>query len=104
MAPHDPKVDFDVVRDVLRYFTRNPQAADTVEGVARWRLVDEVIHSNLEQVARAVAWLVSQDLLVQETTSPSTVVVRLNRQQLARIELFLEQARPKKRKKGDSGR
>ena len=88
-----------MVRDVLCYFTRNPQAADTVEGVARWRLVDETIHQNLEQVARAVAWLVSRGLLIEESTSPSTLIVRLNKQQRGQIERFLEQAKPGKARK-----
>ena len=111
LAPHDAKVDFDVVRDVLRYFTRNPEAADSVEGVARWRLVDQAIHNNLERVARAVAWLVSKELLVEESTSPSTLVVRLNKQRLGQIERFLQQAnpekarrRPPKKKKGRSSK
>ena len=94
MLPNDASVDFDVVRDVLRYFTRNPQAADTVEGVARWRLVDEAIYQNLEQVGKAVAWLVSRGLLIEESTSPSTLIVRLNKQQLGQIEQFLQPARP----------
>jgi hypothetical protein len=90
LAPRDETVDFEVVRDVLRYFTRNPQAADTLEGVARWRLMDEVIHRHLEQVARAVDWLVSQGLLVQVST-PSAVIFRLNDQRSTQAERFLKQ-------------
>ncbi len=99
LAPHDSNIDFELVEDVLRYFTRNPNAADTVEGLARWRLVDEVIHSNLKQVASAVAWLVSQGMLVEESTSPQTKVVRLNEQQLGQIERFLLQVSSKARKR-----
>lgn len=99
LVPRDSNIDFELVEDVLRYFTRNPNAADTVEGLARWRLVDEVIHSNLEHVAKAVAWLVSQRMLVEESTSPLTKVVRLNEQELGQIKRFLQQASSKARKR-----
>lgn len=99
LAPRDSNIDFELVEDVLRYFTRNPNAADTVEGLARWRLVDEVIHSNLEHVAEAVAWLVSQGMLVEESTSPLTKVVRLNEQELGQIKRFLQQVKSKARKR-----
>lgn len=99
LAPQKSNVDFELVEDILRYFTRNPTAADTVEGLARWRLVDEVIHKNLKKVASAVAWLVSQGMLVEESTSPSTKVVLLNEQQLSKVERFLQQAGSKARKR-----
>ena len=92
LPPEDPDVDLDVAREILRFYLRNPQAADSLEGLARWRLLDERIYSNLDQVARAVSWLVSQELLLKEPTSPSTSVFRLNESERIKSESFVQQA------------
>jgi len=99
----DPESDLDVARDVLRYFVRNPEAADTVEGVARWRLLDEKIYRDLEQVTRAMAWLVAQGLLVEDHLPFSRTAFRLNKTTQKRIERLLQQERPRgtSRKKKD---
>jgi len=88
LPPQDPEDDLAVARDILRYFLRNPEAADTVEGVARWRLVDEQIYRSLGRVNRAMAWLVSQGLLVKEEVANSTIF-HLNQNALRKIERFL---------------
>jgi hypothetical protein len=51
-------------KEVLSYFLRNPQAADTLEGVARWRLLDEPVHRSVEEINQALEWLVAQGFLV----------------------------------------
>jgi len=48
---------------VLRYFVRNPQAADTLEGIARWRLLEEAVQRTTEETGEALAWLVAAGLL-----------------------------------------
>ena len=78
-----------MAREILRYFVRNPQAVDSLEGVARWRLLDERIHSSLEQVARAIAWLVSEGLLLPENRS-ATSLFRLNESEQTKIDRFLQ--------------
>jgi hypothetical protein len=88
----DSDVDFDVARDILRFYLRNPQAADSVEGLARWRLLDEKIYSTLDKVTRAVSWLVSQELLVKEPTSPFTSVFRFNESERQKSESFVQRA------------
>jgi hypothetical protein len=95
----DPEGDLDVARDVLRYFVRNPDAADTVEGVARWRLLDEKIYRSLQQVTQAMAWLVAQGLLVEDHLPSSRTAFRLNKAALKRIERLLQQERPRRRSK-----
>ena len=85
----DSDVDFAVAREILRFYLRNPEAADSVEGLARWRLLDERIFSTLDQIARTVAWLVAHDFLVKERTSPLREVFRLNESEREKIETFL---------------
>jgi hypothetical protein len=93
----DPESDLDVARDVLRYFVRNPEAADTVEGVARWRLLDERVYCSLQQVTRAMAWLVAQGLLVEDQLPSSRTAFRLNQTALKQIERLLQQEEPRRK-------
>ena len=102
MAPQDSANDLDLAQEVLRYFKRNPEAADTLEGVARWRLLDQRIYSTVEQVTRALALLVSRGLVVKEPVGRSGTIFRLNKKALPKIKSFLEEKprsgakRPKK--------
>src|SRR5215472_5397679 len=89
LVAHDEDVDWTIVRDVLRYFTRNPMAADTIEGVTRWRLLDERIERNIAQVSQAIEWLVSRGFLVREFASPSTSIFRLNQREREGARRFL---------------
>jgi hypothetical protein len=54
------------VRDVLAYFVRHPAAADSLEGIARWRVQQEIAPHIVEQVDQALVWLVDAHLLVRE--------------------------------------
>jgi hypothetical protein len=71
--------DPDVVKTVLGYFVRNRKAADTLEGVTRWRLLDEQVNRSLQQTDAAIAWLVEQGFLEELRPAGSAVpVFRLN--------------------------
>lgn len=88
--PSDPEADFDVAWKILRYFAHNPDASDTVEGVARWRLLDERIRSSIEQVSRAMKWLSAQGLLLRDELPGSRSTFRLNKDAKQRIETLLQ--------------
>jgi hypothetical protein len=53
----------EIARQVLSYFVRNPRAADTLEGIARWRLLEEQLQTSLRQTDSAIRWLVEQRYL-----------------------------------------
>lgn len=91
--------DLKVARDVLRYFVRNPEAADTIEGVARWRLLDEKIHSNLLEVTRAMTWLAAQGLLVEDRLPSTRTAFRLNKQAMQKIQGLLQEEKPRRKSK-----
>ena len=74
----DPEPSWDAVKDILGYFLRNPQAADSVEGVARWRVMEEQVHRSLEQTQSALAWLLSEGYLEEVDTAGTGRIVRLN--------------------------
>lgn len=79
-------------KEILRYFLRNPEAADSLEGIARWRLLDETIHRNLEEIAQALEWLVAQGFLLELRTAASGRVFRLKEEKRADAEGFLSAA------------
>jgi hypothetical protein len=45
---------------ILEYFRRNPNTADSLEGVVRWRLMEQQIFSTLETTKEAIERLVEQ--------------------------------------------
>jgi hypothetical protein len=73
-----PGADAAIVKQVLSYFMRNPKAADTLEGVARWRLLEEQIQNSIAQTEAALEWLVAQGLLEELPPRGSRRLFRLN--------------------------
>jgi len=62
MSP-TPNFPSDVTRAVLSYFLRHPRAADTLEGITRWRLMEEAVLRATQETDSALAWLVSAGFL-----------------------------------------
>ena len=59
-----------VARDILGYLGRNPEAGDTLVGVARWWLLQQRIHTAVEDVQRALDQLVKLGLVSRRKTTP----------------------------------
>lgn len=72
MSQPETEPDPAIAKRVLSYFVRNPEAADSLEGIARWRLLEERIHRTLDQTDAALTWLVSQGYL--QEIRPGTAV------------------------------
>jgi hypothetical protein len=66
------------VRIVLAYFLRNPAAADSLEGIARWRVHQEIVPALVGQVSQALAWLVEERLLLREDRMGGPPTFRLD--------------------------
>ncbi len=81
-----------MTKDILRYFLRNPRAADTLEGVAGWRLLDEIVHHRLEVTQKALDWLVSRGFLKQVSTAASGTIYSLDWEHRGTAEDFLAKA------------
>jgi hypothetical protein len=75
--------------DILSYFARNPRAADSLEGIARWRLLDEVVRRKVNETYEALQWLVKEELLL-ETAASGAPIYRLNPARSAETESTLE--------------
>jgi hypothetical protein len=82
--------ELDLVKQVLNYFVRNPNAADNLEGITRWRLLEEQIHRSLQETQVALAWLVEQGFLDEVKTSGAPPIFRLNPERRADAISFVE--------------
>jgi hypothetical protein len=80
--------------EVLSYFMRNPQAADNLEGIARWRLQDEIIRRKVEETRRALAWLVERGFLSENASGRADPIFTLNRAKIAEAREFLSSVDP----------
>ena len=78
------------MKQVLNYFVRNPNAADNLEGITRWRLLEEQIHRSLQETQVALAWLVEQGFLDEVKTSGAPPIFRLNPERRADAISFVE--------------
>lgn len=81
-----------VAKNILSYFLRNPQAADTLEGVVRWRLPEQTIYRTVEETNHALHWLVKQGFLQRVLRLGSGALFRLNQEERDRAESFLGRA------------
>ena len=78
-----------VTKQVLRYFLRNPQSADSLEGVARWRLLEERIHHTLVETQSALEQLVAEKYLRVVSISGSEHIYTLNTAKRKEAEEFV---------------
>jgi hypothetical protein len=53
--------------EVLSFFLRNPQISDSVEGIARWRLLDEAIFRGIRETEAILDELVGLGYLEEVT-------------------------------------
>ena len=67
--------------------------ADDLEGIARWRLLEEAIYHRVDETAHALEWLVEHELLRQDSTKASGTLFRLDDEARQRAEAFLREGR-----------
>jgi len=73
---------------ILSYFVRNPEAADTYEGIVRWRLMEEAIHYTTADTEQALVWLVSNGYLNETASAGANPIYSLNRARRADAEMI----------------
>jgi hypothetical protein len=89
-------------KEVLRYFLRNPQTADNLEGVARWRLLSQAIHTSVEETNGVLEWLVREGYLLKIAPRSSEPVFCLNPDKRLSAEAFLAASEPPEGGQGTS--
>jgi hypothetical protein len=90
-----------VAQQIVSYFLRNPETADTLEGIARWRLLDERIHESVRMTERALRSLVRKGLLV-ETAAATGTLYRLNETKRGTAEEFISRKTSPRKKPGSA--
>jgi len=67
-----------VAKQILSYFLRNPEVADSLTELARWRLMEEQIRLSVENTQAALNWLVAEGYVQQEARVGTESLFRLN--------------------------
>ena len=67
-----------LVDEIVGYFLRNPQCIDSQEGLVRWRLREERIRREVEDVGAALEWLVERGFLQKLRSQLTEPLYRLN--------------------------
>jgi hypothetical protein len=79
----------EVAKEILSYFLRHPNAADSLEGIAEWRILEEKVRRSVEETKKALDWLVRKGFL-QEEEHLARPIFQLNSEKLAEMKRFLE--------------
>jgi hypothetical protein len=87
-----------LAKEILAYFVQNPQAVDSLEGIARWRLQEERIRRQVQDTSIALDWLVRQQYLERVSSPMTEPVYRLNEPNRSAVERFLARKTAAKRK------
>jgi len=63
---------------ILTHMLRNPQVVDSLEGLTRFRLLEQRIQQGVAETTEALRWLVKTGLVLEESTSEGHRVYRVN--------------------------
>lgn len=80
----------DIAIEIVDYFLRNANAADDLEGIVRFRLLDQAIFRCVSEVSETLEWLVSAGLLNKTTTISSGPIFSLNELKRNQAEKFVK--------------
>ena len=72
------KVNDEVARQILDYFVRNSNTVDSLDGIARWRLLETRVRQSVEETAKGLQILVHQGYLDEEDVPGMSPLFRLN--------------------------
>jgi hypothetical protein len=87
----DSKRD-EVTSDILSYFLRHPEARDSFEGIARWRLLEEWVRRSVPATEEALRWLIANEFLTEEQVPGGKPIYRLNASKKAEAEKLIAEA------------
>jgi hypothetical protein len=80
----------EVAGEILSYFLRNPEAADNLIGIARWRLLEEAVHRTVAATEGALRWLLAQGYLLEIPVQGTENIFQLNPEKREEAERFLK--------------
>jgi hypothetical protein len=79
-----------LAKEILSYYVKHPTAADTYEGLARWRLLEEYVEQTTHDTEKAVDWLVSHGFLAVSGGLGNRRVFVLNADRRQDAETFVD--------------
>jgi hypothetical protein len=69
---------------------------DSLEGITRWRLLEQALHLKLVETQKALNWLVEHGYVVEEERSSTPRMFRLNPEKAGEAETLLQPRRSPK--------
>ncbi len=81
----------DTVRDILSYLLRHPEAADTLDGIARWWLQRECVDYSVEEVAKALHFLVRLGFIVEKRSTAKRAFFQIDPTKQSEIMAFIKE-------------
>jgi hypothetical protein len=91
LPPRTRKSQQEVAGEILSYFLRNPEAADNLVGIARWRLPEEAVHRTVAATEGALRWLIAEGYLKEVLVQGKEHIFQLNPEKREEAELFLKE-------------
>jgi hypothetical protein len=88
--------DGSVARQILAYFVQHSGTADSLEGIARWRLLEVVVQRSLAETEGALRELVAEGYLYEKAVPGSASIFLLNQAKAAEAEQLVASASPGK--------
>jgi hypothetical protein len=89
----------EIARAILSYLLRHPAAADTFEGIVRWRILEEIAKSTAASTEEAMRWLIARGLVCEQKITRGRVIYKLDPARRNEAELLVKkrEAPPRKR-------
>jgi len=81
-----------VNREILGYLLDHPDAKDTVDGVIKWWLPEDLVDRGKKTVQEVLEILVSRGWLTERNVTSSEKIYGMNKDRLEEIENFLRGA------------
>jgi hypothetical protein len=81
------------IHQILDYFLRHPEAVDSADGIAHWRLLGERSQLSLTETEEALSWLISRGYLREVAVPGSRHVYALDPEMQDAATQFLREAR-----------
>ncbi|GJL53848.1 MAG: hypothetical protein NPIRA02_09800 [Nitrospirales bacterium] len=80
-----------LIRQILTYLLKYPEAKDTVEGIKRWWLTEYQDNHRAEDVRKAIQWLVEQGWLRYRESRTSEIIYGLNKAEIKQVREFVDE-------------
>jgi hypothetical protein len=80
----------ETAREILGYFLRNPNAADSFDGIAQWRLLEDIARRSVAATEEGLRWLIAENYLREESVPGGKTVYSLNSNMRKEAERFVD--------------